>query len=113
MIQSVPLPLQLSTTSKKMLLRNIKETLDTLISIMLIYTPEKKHTLELNILLFDFLELSLTENDDLFPTVNCDRNLINILDKFNNLQKEREAKMRISLEQQYGCLGGNTDEKSI
>lgn len=104
-------PIQLSQDSRKILLRNIRETVDTIITIMLIYNPDKKYSLELNKLLFEFLELSLSENDDLFPTVNCDRNLINILDRFNNLQKEREAKMRISLEQQYGSLGESTDVK--
>lgn len=109
MLYSPTIPLQLTQDSKKILLRNIKETTDTLIAIMLIYKPDKNYTLELNKLFFEFLELSLSDNDDLFPTVKCDRNLINLLDKFNELQKERETKIRSSLEQQYGNLGEKTD----
>lgn len=93
--------LKLNTQSKMYILADIKKIIDIITSIFLFNSPNKSYILELVSIIIELIKIVTQENDDNFPTLKCDKNFINILNRFNELQKQQEIYRKTEIDRVY------------
>jgi hypothetical protein len=83
----------LNVEGKRIVISNIKNLLEIVISIIYFGSPSKMYVKGLLEIAGDLLECMFLNDTNLFPQIKRDSVFLNILDRFNKLQKSEELQL--------------------
>ena len=98
---NIPFIFHLNTNSKSFVLSDIKAIIDIIISIFFFHSSNRVYIQHLIEIMNDLIRLSIIGNNNNYPTVKCDKDFINILNRFNELQKKQEEQFKNDIERLY------------
>jgi hypothetical protein len=97
----IPFIFHLNTNNKSFVLSDIKTIIDGIISILFFHSSNRVYIQHLIEIMNDLIRLSIIGNNNNYPTVKCDKDFINILNRFNELQKKQEEQFKNDIERIY------------
>ena len=83
----------LNVEGRRLVISNARNLLDIIISILYFGNPSKLYVKGLLDITSDLLECMFLNDTNLFPQINRDSVFLNILDRFNKLQKSEEQQL--------------------
>ncbi len=83
----------LNIEGRRLVISNTRNLLDIIISILYFGNPSKMYVKGLLDIASDLLECMFLNDTNLFPQIKRDSVFLNILDRFNKLQKNEEAQI--------------------
>lgn len=93
----------LNVEGKRLVISNIKNLLEIVISIIYFGNPSQMYVKGLLEIASDLLECMFLNDTNLFPQIKRDSVFLNILDRFNKLQKSEELQL-INTLNRINCL---------
>lgn len=92
----------LNKDSKKLAISKVREVLTLVVSILYFGKTSKRYATSLVDIATEFIECIFLPTDSFYPTIKKDSVFLNLLERFNVLQKKEEEYVRAKLNFKYG-----------
>ena len=92
----------LNKDSKKLAICRVREVLSLIVSILYFGKASKRYANSLVDIATEFIECIFLPTDSFYPTIKKDSVFLNLLERFNVLQKKEEEYMRVKLNHRHG-----------
>jgi len=109
LIMLFPSILNLNKDSKTFVMNDIKTIINVAISILFFHSTNKVYIENLGEILNDLVRISIIGNDKNYPTVTCNKEFLNIVKRFNDIQAKQEDNTKKDTQRVYETPPDNTD----
>jgi len=109
LIMLLPSILNLNKDSKTFVMNDIKTIVNVVISILFFHSTNRVYIENLGEILNDLIRISIIGNDKNYPTVACNKEFLNIVKRFNDIQAKQEDNTKKDTERVYETPPVNTD----
>ena len=103
----------LNNETKRQVARNTQSVLEIIVSILYFGNPSQTYMKGLIGIAGELVESVLIDTTSLYPVVKRDSTFLNILDRFNKLQKEEEKQVLNTMNRIYNKYTDSTDPATV